>query len=80
MMLINNSHTHTTTLIAKYMDKLLLGGDFMDENIIDGSYTRYRMPSEKDLANSNIQREVSNKNSTKSSIPESFIIQNNTVR
>lgn len=56
----------------------------MDKNVIDGSYTRYRMPSEKglaeDLANGNIKKEVANKTSNKSSISESYVIEHNTVK
>lgn len=62
------------------MGKLLLGGDIMDKNVIDGSYTRYRMPNEKDLANGNIQEGTSNKKSSKSSISESYVIENNTKK
>jgi len=56
----------------------------MDKNIIDGSYTRYRMPSEKglarDLAYGNVKKEVANKNNTKSTISESYVIGHNTVK
>ena len=56
----------------------------MDKNIIDGSYTRYRMPSEKglekDLANGNIKKEIAPKDNTKSTISESYVIGHNTVK
>ena len=66
------------------MGKLQLGGVCMDKNIIDGSYTRYRMPSEKgleeDLANGNIKKEITSKDNNKSTISESYVIEHNTVK
>ena len=56
----------------------------MDKNIIDGSYTRYRMPSEKgleeDLANGNIKKEITSKDNNKNTISESYVIEHNTVK
>lgn len=46
----------------------------MDKNIIDGSYTRYRMPTEEDLAKSSIRKkETSAANSSKNSQPAYII-------
>ncbi len=56
----------------------------MDKNVMDGSYTRYRMPTEKglaeDLANGNIKKEVAIKSNTKSSISESYVLEHNSVK
>lgn len=52
----------------------------MTKNAESGSFGGYKMPTEKDIANTNIQKEVSNTNSTKSSISESYVIKNNTVK
>lgn len=52
----------------------------MDENTKDGSYTRYKMPTEKDIANANIQKEVAREDTPNSSITESYVIKNNTVK
>lgn len=66
------------------MDKLTLGGDFMDKNVIDGSYTRYRMPTEKgiakDLASGNIKKEAADIDRTKRSISESYVMEHNNVK
>lgn len=66
------------------MGTLLLGGVFMDKNVIDGSYTRYRMPTEKglekDLANENIKKEVADIDRTKRSISESYVMEHNHVK
>lgn len=55
----------------------------MDKNVIDGSYTRYRMPTEKgiteDLENGNIKKEVANKTSPKS-VTESYVLEHNSVK
>jgi hypothetical protein len=52
------------------------------KTIIDGSYTRYRMPSEgglaKDLANGDIEKELSKKTSPKS-VTESYVFEHNSV-
>jgi len=58
----------------------LLGGDVVDKNVIDGSYTRYRMPTEEDLVNGNIQKEAPDESNKKSSISESYGIKHNTVK
>lgn len=52
----------------------------MDKAAESGSLGGYKMPTEKDIANVNIQKEVANKNSTKSSISESYVIEHNTVK
>ena len=56
----------------------------MDKNVIDGSYTRYRMPTEKglekDLANENIKKEVADIDRTKRSISESYVMEHNHVK
>ncbi|WP_378952543.1 hypothetical protein [Pelosinus sp. sgz500959] len=56
----------------------------MDKNVIDGSYTRYRMPSErglaKDLANGTVKKEVHHINHDKRSISESYVIEHNSVK
>jgi hypothetical protein len=58
----------------------------MGENVIDGSYTRYRMPTEeglaKDLANGTIKKEVSTTNNTtntKNTFSESYVLGHNSV-
>jgi hypothetical protein len=52
----------------------------VDKNVIDGSYTRYRMPTEEDLVNGNIQKEAPDESNKKSSISESYVIKHNTVK
>jgi hypothetical protein len=53
------------------------------KTIIDGSYTRYRMPTErglaKDLANGDVEKEVTSKTSPKS-ISESYVFEHNSVK
>ena len=53
------------------------------KTIIDGSYTRYRMPTEKglakDLANGDIEKEVTTKTSHKS-VSESYVFEHNSVK
>ncbi|AJQ28204.1 hypothetical protein [Pelosinus fermentans] len=56
----------------------------MDEKtVIDGSYTRYRMPTEKglakDLENGDVEKEVSHKTSPKSTT-ESYVFEHNSVK
>ena len=52
----------------------------MDKNAESGSFGGDKLPTEKDIANATIQKEVSNKNSTQSSISESYVINHNTVK
>jgi len=56
----------------------------MDKNVIDGSYTRYRMPSEKglaqDLENGNVTKEAVITNSTTDKVSETYVLGHNTVK
>jgi len=62
------------------MEKLLSGGDVMDKNLQNGLSGGYKIPSEQDIENNNQQKKMTNKANTTSSISESSVIKNNTVK
>jgi len=56
----------------------------MDKNVIDGSYTRYTMPSvnglAQDLENGNVTKETVITNSTTNKLSETYVLGHNTVK